>query len=123
MGLCDIKVAASSLFPVHAPLVEHIRRGVVTGISTGYVSRPWPDAIPRAELETPAVMYPRGARARALEAGGPHLDADFVPAPAADPYGNINGVGGRAACGSLGSPMFDVTCPGRVVAVTDNLVR
>ena len=34
MRLCDIKVAASSLFPVHAPLVEHIRRGVVTGIST-----------------------------------------------------------------------------------------
>ena len=26
-GLRDVKVAASSLFPVHAPLVEHIRKG------------------------------------------------------------------------------------------------
>ena len=32
LGLRDIKVAASSLFPVHAPLVEHIRNGVVTGM-------------------------------------------------------------------------------------------
>jgi citrate lyase alpha subunit len=33
LGLRDIKIAASSLFPVHAPLIEHIRNGVVTGIS------------------------------------------------------------------------------------------
>src|SRR5215217_6182300 len=30
LGLCDIKIAASSLFPVHAPLVEHMRNGGVT---------------------------------------------------------------------------------------------
>ena len=29
MGLRDIRVAASSIFPVHAPLVGHIRSGVV----------------------------------------------------------------------------------------------
>jgi citrate lyase subunit alpha/citrate CoA-transferase len=122
MGLCDIKVAASSLFPVHAPLVEHIRRGVVTGISTGYVSGPVADAIAKSELATPAVMYTHGGRARAIEAGDLHIDAAFVAAPTADTYGNINGVGGRAACGTLGYPMVDVTCAGRVVAVTDNLV-
>src|SRR5690349_2757541 len=37
MGLRDIRVAASSIFPVHAPLVEHIRSGVVTSITTSYV--------------------------------------------------------------------------------------
>ena len=30
MGLRNIRIAPSSLFPVHAPLVEHIRSGVVT---------------------------------------------------------------------------------------------
>jgi citrate lyase subunit alpha/citrate CoA-transferase len=29
MGITDITVAASSLFAVHAPLVEHIKSGVV----------------------------------------------------------------------------------------------
>src|SRR4051794_12330205 len=40
LGLRDIKVAASSLFPVHAPLVEHIRNGVVTGIVTAFMVGP-----------------------------------------------------------------------------------
>jgi citrate lyase subunit alpha/citrate CoA-transferase len=122
MGLRDLRVAASSLFPVHAPLVEHIRSGVVTGISTGYVSGPVADAIARGELARPAVMHTHGGRARALESGEVHVDAAFVAAPTADTYGNINGVDGRAACGTLGYAMVDVRCADRVVAVTENLV-
>jgi citrate lyase subunit alpha / citrate CoA-transferase len=122
MGLRGIRVAASSLFPVHAPLAEHIRRGVVTGISTGYASGPAADAIARGELATPARMHTHGGRARAIEAGEVRIDAAFVAAPTADTYGNINGTGGRAACGTLGYPMVDVACAARVVAVTDHLV-
>ena len=102
MGLRDLTIAASSLFSVHAPVVEHIRSGVVTGISTGYVSGPVADAIARGELGRPAAMHTHGGRARALEAGEVHADAAFVAAPTADTYGNINGVDGRAACGTLG---------------------
>src|SRR5215213_7214080 len=40
LDLHGIRIAASSLFPVHAPLVEHIRNGVVTGVATGYTSGP-----------------------------------------------------------------------------------
>ena len=122
MGLRDLKVAASSLFPVHAPLVEHIRRGVVTGISTAYVAGPVADAIAKGELATPAVMHTHGGRARALESGDVHIDVAFVAAPTADTYGNLNGIDGRAACGSLGYPKVDVACADWVVAVTDNLV-
>jgi len=39
LGRRDLTVAASSLFPVHAPLVEHIRQGVVTGIRFWACSR------------------------------------------------------------------------------------
>jgi citrate lyase subunit alpha / citrate CoA-transferase len=50
------------------------------------------------------------------------VDAAFVAAPTEDVCGNINGVDGRAACGTLGYPIADVRHASRVVAVTDNLV-
>lgn len=121
-GLRDIKIAATSLFPVHAPLVGHIRSGVVSGISTGYVAGPVADAIVRGQLATPVRMLTHGGRARALEAGGIRVDAAFVAAPTADVYGNLNGTEGPSACGTLGYPMVDARCAERVVAVTDHLV-
>ena len=63
-----------------------------------------------------------GGRARAIESGDLHIDVAFVGAPTADAYGNINGVEGVSACGSLGYAAVDVECADRVVAVTDNLV-
>ena len=122
MGLRDIRIAASSIFPVHSPLVEHIRNGVVTRISAPYMSGPVAGAISHGALPTPAVMYTHGGRARAIESGDRHIDAAFVAAPTADTYGNLNGVGGRAACGTLGYPMVDTQYADMVVAVTDNLV-
>ena len=44
-GLKDITVAASSLFAVHAPLVEHFAAGVVTGVSAGFIAGPVAAAI------------------------------------------------------------------------------
>ena len=121
-GLRDIRIAATSLFPVHAPLVEHIRSGVVGGISASYVAGPVGDAIARGELAMPVRMLTHGGRARALEAGEIRIDAAFVAAPTADVYGNLNGVDGPSACGTLGYPMVDAGCAERVVAVTDHLV-
>lgn len=66
MGVRDIRIAASSLFPVHAPLVEHIRQRTVTGIVTSFVSGPVAAAIADGELATSAVMQTHGGRARAL---------------------------------------------------------
>src|SRR3954452_15692533 len=122
LGLRDIKIAASSLFPVHAPVVEHIRSGVVTGIATGYMAGPVAEAVARGWLATPAVMQTHGGRARAIEAGDVHIDVAFIAAPTADTYGNLNGVEGKSACGTLGYPMVDAKHADRVVAITDNLV-
>jgi citrate lyase subunit alpha/citrate CoA-transferase len=123
LGLKDIKVASSSLFPVHAPLIEHFRNGVVTGIHATYISGPVGEAIARGALAMPIIMYTHGGRARAIEAGDLHIDVAFVGAPTADPYGNINGVEGVSACGTLGYAATDVRYADWVVAVTDNLVR
>ena len=60
-GLKELTIAASSIFPVHAPLVEHIRSGVVTRIVTSYVSGPVADAVSSGLLPTPMVMQPMAA--------------------------------------------------------------
>src|SRR3954453_19296947 len=122
LGLRDIGMAASPLFPVHAPLAEHIRGGVVTGIATGYMAGPVAEAVARGWLATPAVMQTHGGRARAIGGGDVHADVAFVATPTADTYGNLNGVDGKSACGTLGYPMVDVKHADRVVAITDNLV-
>ncbi|MBV5349877.1 citrate lyase subunit alpha, partial [bacterium] len=52
-----------------------------------------------------------------------HIDVAFLGAPCCDKYGNMNGVEGRSACGSMGYAMVDAAYADTVVAITDNLVR
>ncbi|GAA0181037.1 citrate lyase subunit alpha [Clostridium sediminicola] len=122
-GIKDITVAASAIFPVHEPMVQYIKNGVVTGIYANYVSGPVADVISRGELEKVVVMHTHGGRARAIESGDLHIDIAFIAAPTADIYGNINGVSGKAACGALGYAMPDAQYSDKVVAITDNLVQ
>src|SRR6478672_10428740 len=111
-------------FPVSRPrpVGEHMRAGVVTGLVTSYMFGPVAAAVARGLLATPAILQTHGGRARAIEAGEVHIDVAFVASPTADTYGNLNGVQGRSACGTLGYPMTDVRYADRVVAITDNLV-
>lgn len=122
LGLRDMKVAASSIFPIHAPLVKHIENGVVTGIYADYISGPVAEAISAGLLKNPAVMHTHGGRPRAIEEGDLHIDVAFIAAPTCDTYGNINGVHGKSACGALGYAVPDAMYADKVVAITDNLV-
>ncbi|EHQ91932.1 citrate lyase subunit alpha [Desulfosporosinus youngiae] len=121
-GIKDLTVAASSIFPVHAPLVEHMEKGVVTGLVTNYMSGPVAEAVSKGKLKKPAVMQTHGGRARAIESGDLHIDVAFLAAPTADTYGNINGIYGKSACGSLGYAAADAEYADRTIAITDNLV-
>lgn len=123
LGLKDLKVALSSVFPVHAPLVEHMKNGVVTALDTNYMSGPVAQAVSRGILNKPVIMRTHGGRARAIECGQLKIDVAFIAAPAADDYGNVNGVQGPAACGSLGYAFSDAEFAANVVAVTDHLVE
>jgi citrate lyase subunit alpha / citrate CoA-transferase len=122
MGLRDIRVAPSSLFPVHAPLVGHMQSGVVTGLHATFIAGPVGEAVARGALKGVAIMHTHGGRVRAIESGELHVDVAFVAAPTADVYGNINGVDGPSACGTLGYAVADAACADRVVAITDHLV-
>lgn len=123
LGLKDLKVALSSVFPVHAPLVEHMKNGVVTALDTNYMSGPVAQAVSRGILKKPVIMRTHGGRARAIECGQLKIDVAFIAAPAADDYGNVNGVQGPAACGSLGYAFPDAEFASNVVAITDHLVE
>ena len=123
LGLKNLKVALSSVFPVHAPMVNHFESGVVTALDTDYVSGPVAEAISRGALAQPVVLRTHGGRARAIECGQLKIDVALIAAPAADDYGNVNGVGGPTACGSLGYAFPDAEYADWVVAVTDNLVE
>jgi len=121
-GLRDITIAPSSLFPAHAALVPYLESGVVSGIHTAYMVGPVAAAVSRGVLKRPVTMCTHGGRARAIQSGDLRIDVAFVGAPTADAYGNINGVDGPSACGSLGYAAVDVECARRVIAITDNLV-
>ena len=121
LGLKDLTVAMTALFPVHAPLIEHIRNGVVSNINTNYMTGPIADAVSRGLLKKPVVMRTHGGRHRAVECGQLKIDVAFIAAPAADDYGNLNGVMGPAACGSLSYAMVDAEYADHVVVLTDYL--
>jgi citrate lyase subunit alpha/citrate CoA-transferase len=121
-GLKNLHVAATSIFPVHAPLVGHIRAGTVTRLSASFISGPVGEAISHGLVPHPVVLRTHGGRARALDMGELQVDAAFVAAPAADEMGNLSGRVGPTACGTLGYPLTDVEVARRVIAVTDTLV-
>jgi citrate lyase subunit alpha/citrate CoA-transferase len=107
LGIKDLTIALSSVFPVHAPILEHVKTGVVTGLDTNYMSGPVAQAVSRGEFPRPVVLRTHGGRGRAIECGQLKIDVAFIAAPAADDYGNLNGIEGPAACGSLGYAMPD----------------
>ncbi|WP_276325088.1 citrate lyase subunit alpha, partial [Rhizobium giardinii] len=101
-GLKGLTIAASSIFPVHAPLVEHIANGVVGRIVCDYVKGPVASAIMEGMLPQPAVLQTHGGRARAISSGQLIIDAAFLGAPRVNRDGSASGAGGRASCGPLG---------------------
>ena len=122
LGIRGLNIALSAIFPVHAPLVDHIKAGVVSGLDTNYMSGPVAQAVSAGLCGRPVILRTHGGRARAIECGQLKIDVAFIAAPAADDYGNINGVGGPAACGSLGYAFSDADYADVVVAVTDHVL-
>lgn len=121
-GIKDLTIAASSIFPIHAPLVQHIENGVVTKVVANYMSGPVAKAVSSGRCKYPAIMHTHGGRARAIESGDLHIDIAFIAAPTSDEYGNVSGLFGKSACGALGYAVPDAEYADTVVAITDNLV-
>ncbi len=121
-GIKDIKLAASSIFPVHGQIVAQIIDGTISGIDTNYMSGPVADAVSDGLLKERVTFRSHGGRPRAILEGSLSIDVAFIAAPSSDIMGNINGVRGNSACGSLGYAYPDAMMAKKVVVVTDCLV-
>ena len=122
MGFKDISIAPSSIANVHEPLIEHIKNGVVTNITSSGLRDKLGAAISSGIMENPVVIRSHGGRAAAIARGDIKIDVAFLGAPSSDAYGNVNGTKGKAVCGSLGYAMIDAKYADKVVAITDTLV-
>ncbi|MBQ4377086.1 MAG: citrate lyase subunit alpha, partial [Bacteroidales bacterium] len=69
MGFKNLSLAASSLQDVHAPLIEHIKNGVITEISTSGLRGDLATEISHGLMEKPVVFRSHGGRGSAIRSG------------------------------------------------------
>jgi citrate lyase subunit alpha/citrate CoA-transferase len=120
-GLQDIILAPSALFPVHEPLVDHIKNGVVSHV-LGSMNGPVGRLCSLGGMKKTAILRSHGGRYRAIQDGDLTIDIAFIAAPTADVHGNANGVLGPSACGPLGFALADSLYAKQVALISDNLV-
>lgn len=97
-------------------------------------SKTAPSAISRKHERSPGGIHLTGkdeedsspplpwGRTQAIQDGEVKIDIAVVAAPAADPFGNANGLTGPSATGVLSYADMDVRYATHVIVVTDNLV-
>ena len=122
MGIKDLTVNASSVFDCHAPLVEHIKNGVVSHLCCNYMAAGVGRAISHGVMENPVEFRTHGGRPADISTGKTPIDVAFIAAPTSDTMGNCTGKLGKSACGSLGYAFADAMYAKKVVVLTDNLV-
>lgn len=127
MGYKNLHVAASSLNDVHKPLIEHIRNGVVTKISTSGLRGDLAREISHGLMDEPVIFRSHGGRGSAIANNDMHIDIAFLGASSCDPLGNACGYSrsenAKSICGSLGYALPDAQYADKVVIITDDLVN
>lgn len=122
-GVKNLTLAATSLRKNHDEIIKHIKSGVIKKIYTSGLRGKLGEEICRGLMDEPVVIYSHGGRAGAIESGNLKIDVAFIATPAADRWGNANGVEGTSNCGSLGYTMVDAKYAEKVVVITDNLIE
>lgn len=121
-GIKGLTLAPSSFLNSNDALIPLFQDGTITAAQTSGLRSKLGHFLTMNAQAKPTIVRPHGGRARAVENGELRIDVAFIAAPACDAYGNINGVDGPAACGSLGYGMVDAKFANTVVAITDNLL-
>lgn len=126
MGFKNLHLAASSLSDVHKPLIEHIKNGVITKISTSGLRGDLAKEISEGLMDNPVIFRSHGGRGSAIASGDLHIDVAFLGASSSDPLGNACGYSrsenAKSICGSLGYALPDAEYADKVVILTDDLV-
>ena len=107
--------------PCHKPLIAHLESGVIRRIE-GSLNGPLGDYCTDGRMRGMGVLRSHGGRYQAIQDDEVRVDIAVIAAPAADAFGNANGVLGPSACGSLNFALADSMYAGKVIVATDNLV-
>src|SRR6266702_2503469 len=121
IGVRDVTLASSSIHPVHAEIIEAIRNGTITRLECG-VNGLIGELASRGELRCPITVRSHGGRALSVITGEVPVDVAVIAAPCCDEQGNMNGMFGPSAFGSMGYAFTDALHARTVIAVTDDLV-
>ncbi len=121
LGIKDLIWAPSASFPCHKPIIEHLLNGVIHHIE-GSMNSSLGTFCSEGKMSGVGVLRSHGGRYQAIQDGELHIDIAIIAAPAADTFGNANGLNGPAACGQLGYALADAEYADCVIVVTDNLV-
>ena len=106
LGVKGLVWAPSASFPCHEPIIGHLESGVVhhiEGSMNGALGR----YCSEGKMAGLGVLRSHGGRYQAIQDGELHIDIAVIAAPAADAFGNANGLYGETACGSLGFALAD----------------
>lgn len=126
MGIKGLTVAASSLSDIHAPLIDHIKNGVVYRIETSGLRGELARQISCGLMDVPVLFRSHGGRAYSIASGELKIDVAFLGVPSTDLFGNANGFSREgnndSACGSLGYGMVDARYADKVILLSNNIV-
>jgi citrate lyase subunit alpha/citrate CoA-transferase len=122
MGVKGLRWFPSAAFPCHAHLINYLQDGTIQRIE-GSMNGPLGRFVSEGGMEGMGVLRSHGGRYQAIQDGEVKVDIAVIGAPAADPFGNANGLRGDSACGSLGFALADSEYAEKVIVVTDNPVE
>ncbi|WJY16614.1 citrate lyase subunit alpha [Pectobacteriaceae bacterium CE90] len=122
MGFKNLTLASSSLMTCNDELIEHIRNNVISRIFTSGMRGKLAEAVSHGLMAEPVQIHSHGGRVKLLQDGELKIDVAFLGVPCSDEFGNANGTGGPARCGSLGYAMVDAQFAHKVVLLTETLV-
>jgi citrate lyase subunit alpha/citrate CoA-transferase len=122
LGVKDLMWFPSASFPCHAPMIDHMKNGVIHHIE-GSMNGPLGAFCSSGGMRGMGVLRSHGGRYQAVQDGEVHIDIAVLAAPTADPFGNAHGLDGPTACGLLGFGLADSQYADKVIVVTDNLIE
>jgi len=120
-GIKNLRLAQTALFPIHEPVIDHIKDGTINRIE-GSINGSVGDYVSKNPLSSPVVLRSHGGRWAAVKNDELHVDVAIIAASAADNRGNCTGLIGKSAFGPICYSQVDAMHADTVIVVTDNLV-
>lgn len=123
IGLKEIRLVVTSLGKIHEPLIEYVKKGVITSIITSGIRGEIAKEISFNNiLKTPVVFKSSKNKVNSIISGNLKIDVSFIVTAISDTMGNANGICGKSAFGSVGYSMTEMKYANHVIIITDTIV-